>query len=349
MTSAPGAVGAEPAGDDRGLVRTTLDRVRDFHERYAPWLSLGLGVLARALSKQGVDFAPKAVAIVALAWLLPLSVARWLHAPAAGTRESTLRHFVRTASPAVTVLLYKNVLFFLVPIWFGSAHVPSLNMGVPLILAAMALFTCFSRTYRAAVLERPRTRVVWTATVLFVALVPATAVVAFTSPRTSIVIAALLATVVAWVALAPRQSLLSRRGGLAALLVAAPVAALLGAAAPLFPPVPIVCHDHGVGTAVVRRELEGRAGHFPAGTSRVYAWFEVTLPKRDRQEILFQWFHDGEPVGGGLRTTVEGGRKDGYRTWTLHNNPASGHWRVDVLTGRSSQLIARTTFEVGSS
>jgi len=328
-------------------VRATSGRLRRFYEGYAPWISLGLGVLARALSHKGVDFAPKAIAILALAWLLPIAVARWLHEPKPGPPEAKVRKFLRTASPTVTVLLYKNVLFFLVPIWFGSAHIPSLNMGVPLVLAAMALFTCFARRYREVVLERPRARALWTAVVLFAALVPATGVVALTSPRTSIFIAALLATIVAWAALAPSESLLSRKGISAAVSIALPIAGMLGWAAPIFPPVPMVCHDDGVGTAVVKRELEGRAARFPAGTARVYAWFEVTLPKRDRQEIAFQWYRNGAPVGGVFHTAVEGGRKEGYRTWTLHNNPAPGKWRVDLLTGRSSQLIGRASFEVG--
>jgi hypothetical protein len=337
----------QAAATQPGAVRAVAGKLRTFYDRYTPWISLGLGVLARALSHRGVDFAPKAVAIVALAWLLPLVVARWLHEPPEGVVEAKWHRLLRSASPAVTVLLYRNVLFFLVPIWFGSAHLPSLNMGVPLVFAAMALFTCFVRRYREWVLERPRPRVLWTAVVLFAALVPATGVVAFTSPRTSIVISALLATVVAWAALAPNESLLSKRGIVSALVIALPVAGLLGWAAPIFPPVPIVCHDQGMGTAIVKRELEGQAKRFPAGTPRVYSWFEVTLPRRDRQEVIFQWFHEGKPVGGGLRTTVAGGRREGYRTWTLHNAPAPGEWRVDLLTGRSSQLIGRSAFEVG--
>jgi hypothetical protein len=337
----------QAAATQRGAVRAAAGKLRIFYDRYTPWISLGLGVLARMFSHKGVDFAPKAVAIVALAWLLPLAVARWLHEPAVGVVEAKWHRLLRSASPAVTVLLYKNVLFFLVPIWFGSAHLPSRNMGVPLVFAAMALFTCFARRYREWVLERPRPRVLWTAVVLFAALVPATGVVAFTSPRTSIVISALLATIVAWAALAPRESLLSKRGIVSGLVIALPVAGLLGWAAPLFPPVPIVCHGQGVGTAIVKRELEGQAERFPAGTPRVYSWFEVTLPRRDRQEVIFQWFLEGKPVGGGLRTTVAGGRREGYRTWTLRNAPVPGQWRVDLMTGRSSQLIGRSAFEVG--
>ena len=327
-------------------MKNLLDQVKKLHGQYAPWISLGLGVLARGLSHQGVDFAPKAVAIVALAWLLPLAASRWLHAPPEGAHEPRLHHFFRTASPTVTILLYKNVLFFLVPVWFGSANLGSINILVPLLLAAMALFTCFARAYRELVLDEPRVRVLWTAIVLFAALVPATAVVAFTSPRTSIVISALLASAVAWVALAPKANLLSRQGLKSVAEISLPAAALLGLAAPLFPPVPMVCHDHGVGTAVVKRALEGRSKRFPHGTAKVVAWFEVTLPKRDRQQVAFQWYHEGVAVGGPLRATVEGGRKEGFRTYTLHTTPALGAWRVDLLTDRSSQLIGRSSFEV---
>lgn len=330
-------------------MRELLPKVRKFYGQYAPWLSLGLGIVARSLSHEGVDFAPKAVALLALAWLVPIVATRWLHAPAEGQPESKLRNLLRTVSPTVTVMLYKNVLFFLVPIWFGSAHVTSVNVVMPLVLAAMALFTCFSRAYREVVLDEPRVRVLWTAIVLFAALVPATAVVAFTSPRTSIIISALLASAMAWAALAPTETLLSRKGLLSLAQVSLPAAFLLGLAASLFPPVPLVCHDHGVGIGISKRELVGRAKRFARGTARVYAWFEVTLPKRSRQVVTFQWYHEGVPVGSPLHVTVVGGRKEGFRTSTNVPTPAIGSWRVDLLTDKSSQLIGRTTFEVDPS
>lgn len=326
-----------------------LDKLRNLQGRYAPWLSLVLGIVARSLSHQGVDFAPKAVAILAVAWILPVVVARGLHVPEAGQTESRLHHVLRTVSPSVTIMLYRNVLFFLVPIWFGSAHLTSINIVIPMVLAGMALLTCFAQAYREAVLDQPRVRVLWTAMVLFAALVPATAVVAFTSPRTSIVISALVASATAWAALAPKETLFSRKGLRSLAQVSLPAALLLGLAAPLFPPVPMVCHDHGVGTGLAKRELVGRAKRFPRNTGRVYAWFEVTLPKRDRQQVTFQWYHEGVPIGSPLHVTVVGGRKEGFRTSTNVAMPAIGSWRVDLLTDRSSQLIGRTTFEVDPS
>jgi hypothetical protein len=324
-------------------------KLKTFYGRYSPWVSLALGVVARALSHEGVDFAPKAVAILAVAWILPLVVSRWLHPPAEGATESKLHRLLRTLSPTVTVLLYKNVLFFLVPIWFGSAQVTSVNIVTPLALAAMALFTCFARQYREIVLDVPRVRVLWTAVVLFAALVPATAVVAFTSPRMSIVISALLASAMAWAALAPIDRMFSRKGLASLAQVSLPATFLLGLVAPLFPPVPMVCHDHGIGTGLVKRELVGRAKHFPRAVPRVYAWFEVTLPKRHRQHVTFQWYHEGIPVGEPLHVTLVGGRKEGFRTSTNVATPTIGSWRVDLLTDESSQLIGRTTFEVDPS
>jgi hypothetical protein len=328
---------------------SALEKLKKAYGQYAPWLSLGLGVLARALSSEGVDFAPKAIAILAFAWLLPIAASRWLRVPPEGKTESKLHNLLRTASPTVTVMLYKNVLFFLVPIWFGSAHVFSINVVMPLVLAGMALFTCFSHAYREAVLDEPRIRVLWTAVVLFAALVPATAVIAFTSPRTSIMISALVASTMAWAALAPRETLVSKKGLVTLAQIALPAALLLGLAAPLFPPVPMLCHDHGAGTALANRELVGRAKHFAQGTGRVYAWFAVTLPKRDRQRVTFQWYHEGVAVGAPVHVTVVGGRKEGFRTSTNVAMPAIGSWRVDLLTDRSSQLIGRTSFEVDPS
>jgi hypothetical protein len=321
--------------------------VRTFASKYAPWISLGLGIVARVLSKHDIQFAPKAVALLLIAWTLPALVARVLPDPRTGEAEPGWRRAVRTTgAPFVVVVLYKNVLFFLVPIWFGAAHFPSLNMGVPLLLAAMALATCFASWYQRAVIEHPARRVLWSAVVLFAALVPATAVLAFASPRVSLFLAALLATAVATAALRGGADVLSRRAVIGFLVGATPVALLVVLAAPLLPPVPAACLDRGAGTAIVDRELTGRADSFPAGTRRVYAWFAVSLPQRYRQQVFFRWFRDGREVGGAVATTIEGGRTSGYRTATSKTAPSTGRWRAD-LSNELGQLIGRVSFDVG--
>ncbi|HEY8927109.1 MAG TPA: DUF2914 domain-containing protein [Polyangia bacterium] len=322
--------------------------VRRFVDKYAPWLSLALGIVSRILFKHEIDFAPKAVALLLLAWTLPAIVARVLPDPSAGAHEAAWRRLARTTgAPFIVVVLYKNVLFFLTPLWFGAAHFPSLNMGAPLVLAAMALATCFSGWYHHQIIDHPVRRVVWSAVVLFAALVPATAVLALTSPRVSLFLAALASTAAATAALkgGEGESILSRRALTSLLLGATPVAVLVVIAAPLLPPVPAASLDKGAGTGIVSRNLVGRAEAFPRGVRRVYAWFAVSLPNRYRQTVTYRWYRDGHEVGAPVTQTIEGGRASGFRTANWKPVPAIGRWRVD-LSNEMGQLIDRVRFEV---
>src|SRR5579862_7381526 len=100
-------------------------------------------------------------------------------------------------------------------------------MGAPVVLAAMALGTCFAGWYQRAVISHPVRRVLWSAVVLFAALVPAVEVLAFTSPRVSLFISALLATAVATAALKGGDNVLSRRAITSILLGGTPIALLV--------------------------------------------------------------------------------------------------------------------------
>lgn len=326
--------------------------VRKLVSQYAPWLSLALGIGSRVAFKHEIEFAPKAVALLLLAWTLPAIVARVLPDPQPGATEAGWRRLARTTgAPFMVVVLYKNVLFFLVPIWFGAAHFPSLNMGAPLVLAAMALATCFATWYHDQIIAHPVRRVLWSAVVLFAALVPATEVLAFTSPRVSLFLAALTSTAIATAALRGAahgpspEPLLSRRALVGILAGATPVAVLVVIAAPLLPPVPAACLDKGAGTGIANRNLTGRGESFPRGTRRVFAWFAVSLPNRYRQPVEFRWFHDGAAVGGPNTMTIEGGRSSGFRTATSKASPTPGRWRAD-LSNEMGQLISRVTFDV---
>lgn len=88
----------------------------------------------------------------------------------------------------------------------------------------------------------------------------------------------------------------------------------------------MVLHDCGVGTALTKRELVGRADSFPVGTRRVYAWFEVTLPERHRQKVLFHWYREDKQIGTGLYTSIVGAAKTASAPGptTADRSPAPG-------------------------
>jgi hypothetical protein len=328
-----------------------LERAKTLRRRFSPFIALGIGALTRALSHHGVDFAPKAVALLALAWTLPFALARWTGraAPAsarARTRPSLTQRLAEVASTTLVIALFRNVLFFLVPIWFGSATLSSINIAFPLLLAAMAFFSCFDHAYRTRILERPAARTAWGFVILFAALVPAAAVVASMSPRWAVVISAAIAFVVTGAALLPRERLFKRRSRIRIGAAALAGAIVLTWFAPALPPVPIACHHVAFGTAVRDRALDGAAERFPAATPRLYAWFAVTLPAVYHQGIRFQWFHEGTAAAPPIVSTVVGGRKDGFRTWSYLTAPPPGRWRVDLLTD-GDQLICRGSITVG--
>jgi hypothetical protein len=313
-------------------------------KRLTPVGALGMGILSQVFAKHTVTFAPKAVAFLVIAWVLAAGLGVWLPQAGPDGRHARWRNLLRKAAATVSVSLFRNVLFFLVPVWFASSTLGAANMLAPLALAGVALFSCFPQQFRERVLDRPRVRVAWCSAVLFAALVPAAAVEIAASPRLSAAIAA----AVAWTAstlVTSRQALKSRLGRVelaTAALVAAGVCAL---AAPLLPPVPVACREAAAGTGLRNRDIEGQAETFPAGTKRVYAWFAVFAPSHYRQGIRFEWYRDGDRAQRVITKDIVGGREAGFRTSSFISAPKSGAWRVDLLTD-ASQLIARKRFTV---
>jgi len=340
------AIPPEPAPTAGTTIRERLARVdwRKVLEQLTPAIALGLGILSQMQAKHTITFAPKAVALLAVAWALAAGLGEWLPEAKPDERHARWRNLLRKAAALVTVGLFRNVLFFLVPIWFASSTLGAANMFAPLLLAGGALFSCFPNKFRQTMLESPRIRTIYCSVVLFIALVPAAAVEISASPRLSMALAA----GVAWLAssLATSRTPLTTRVGRIELGAGALVAGLIFAlAAPLLPPVPVACTASATGTGVQDREIEGAADRFPAGTKRVYAWFQVQVPRHYRQGIRFEWYRDGDRVGNVSAREIVGGREQGYRTSSSTGSPKPGSWRVDLLTD-ASQLIARRHFVV---
>lgn len=329
-------------------MRLDYDRL---NRRYGPWISILLGVAAVGFVRRGLPFAPVAVAFLVLAWTLAAAAERLLAPPpeplADGvppTVESPFRRLARTAAGTLMVGLYQNVLFYLVPVWAASATWTSVNAAFPVLLAVMAVFSCFEYPYRRLVIDRPSIRALWTSVILFAALVPAAAGHVDLPTRTYLALGAAAAAIAALAVLLPTRSLRSW-GGPAVIACALLAAGLAWIAAPLLPPVPIVCVDSDTGTGLSDRTLTGQADTFPSGTDRVYAWFAVASPPEHREEIAYRTYRDGVPIGRPLSGTVTGGRKHGYRTWTFARSPRPGDWRVDLVTA-SGQIVCRERFRV---
>ena len=206
---------------------------------------------------------------MALAWMLPFALARWTLRGRRGRKKKNgrptfVQRLAELGSTTLVIALFRNVLFFLVPLWFGSATITSVNIAFPLLLGAMALYSCFDRSYRAQVLERPAMRTAWGFLILFAALVPAVAVVASLPPRPAVVISAAIAFLMTGAALLPRERWFRRRSQGHIVVATLAGAFLLTWVAPALPPVPIVCNGSEFGTGV----RDGRSTAPRSGSTR---------------------------------------------------------------------------------
>jgi Protein of unknown function (DUF2914) len=320
----------------------------ELNRRFGPWISLVLGIAAVFYMQRGLGFAPVAVGVLLLAWILAAGLRRITTTPAApeGAPETPQPRWRRLALPIGGTLiasLWQDILFYLLPLWWVSTVMWSSNMVFPTVLVGMALLSCFDHHWRVHVLDQRIVHAIWSATILFATLVPSAAVLGVPL-RIGLAVSAAMAALVAAMVLLPQA--MTRRSKIGATSVAmVMVTTLVVWSAPLFPPVPVTVTTSGAGTAIRDRNLVGEAYSFPSGTQRVYVWFAVSAPARYHQTVRFEWFHDGEPAGGVREAEVVGGRVQGFRTWSSRTAPAPGVWRVELRTN-SSQLIARTSFEV---
>lgn len=79
----------------------------------------------------------------------------------------------------------------------------------------------------------------------------------------------------------------------------------------------------------------------------LYAYTSISAPRGLGEHIFHVWVHDGKEVDR-IALDIQGGRKEGYRTWTHKTNfptNALGDWQVQVVT-EAGQMIGVVRFDV---
>jgi hypothetical protein len=220
-----------------------------------------------------------------------------------------------------------------------------LNSFAPLLLAAMAIFSCFEDRHAEYVLARPIVRTVFSAIVLFATLVAALPVLLRVPLRPTLAVSAALCTILSALAVLPREKLRMRSTWIAMLGGAVLAAILIVIAAPMLPPAPVQRLASATTSKIVDKEPHEPTAEFAVGVERVYAWFAIAAPDKYAQRIRFRWIHDGVPIAKEWETDIVGGRKTGFRTWGAITHPVPGEWKVELLAD-SGQLLGRQHFSV---
>lgn len=311
--------------------------------------SLTGGVLTLFVFRRGLPNVAYLVGYLLLLWLV-FAVLVELRQPLAesGRRSGRL---VITAADYTIQTLYHGLLLFVLPAYWASTTLTSLNVIFLVVLVVLALLATFDPWYRAIVHPRPWAGYVFFVISIFAALNVALPLVGL--PPFGALMASAFAASLAITPVVRRAGGRTWRAALRVTVAVGVVAAALAAVgrawippAPLFMARSAILWDvldldniEALPTAITAAEVKERG---------LVAYTAIYAPAGLRQSVSHVWRHRGRVVETVSLAPVLGGRREGYRTYsrkTSFPDDAEGRWSVDVVTA-SGQLIGRLRFRI---
>jgi hypothetical protein len=334
------------ADEDRRLtVLSFLNR----HERllwglHSLW-ALALGVVVMWAGARNYAWLRVTIFHLAFLWVASLFVPALVDRPGAGTKW---RGRVRLVVNYFAKNFYQQLLFFLLPIYYGSASAWSANLLFVVFLAASAVLSTFDVFFDQHLSVRRGLTALFFAFNLFACINVMLPVLWSISNSVALRVSALLA-VAAFATIRYEFGELARRRTRVQVGVAAMALVLLVALGrPFIPPAPLRVLQTEFGTGINRSafDVTGPIASLPAGwTGRVYGVTSIYAPLGLHDRVGHRWYQDGKLVFTSAFYLIEGGRPEGFRLWTSAqtSNVHSGtRLSVEVWT-EAGQLVGRGT------
>ena len=306
------------------------------------------GLLTLFVFRRGLPHVALIVGYVLLLWLLVTILVQARDVLRASERRT--HRLVLTATEYVVQTLYHAVLLFLLPAYWASTTLTSINVVFLLALVILALITTFDPWYQALVQPRPWAGYVFFLVSIFGALNLALPLIGL-PPVAALGVAAWLAVIALTPAVCRARGWSWPRGLLATTSVGMLVTslALLGRAA--IPPAPLFVANAQLAWNVPAVDSLAPPSPIPAAAllqNGLVAYTSIYAPAGLKQPVDHVWRLDGEIINVIRLSPVEGGRREGYRTYSRKTSfPADprGRWTIDVTTA-TDQLIGRLRFRV---
>ncbi len=331
---------------------------RSMHRRYSRlfwtlhsiWALISGGIVL-VLAHNRFGFLPWVVLFLTLTWVSTLFFSR-LSAGRDSTRVRVARGFVSY----LTRVMYQETLFFLLPFYFYSTTFPSWNSAYIIVLAGLAILSCFDRMFDR-LLRTSR----WFAQAFF-AFVTYSALQFFLPLLLHVKIqnGAYLAAGLAFFAslpLAYSNHELRQPRRIAFIVVAiAVIVGILKVGRELLPPVPLRLTDLSFGTGIEPRTLE-LENEFPEGKPisaaslsdrRLVLRATIFSPGRLPLRVQIHFLKGRTTLRTSRNLDVVAHRR-GFRVWYAINTGAKGlapgKYRAEVWTSEG-QLVGRQEMQV---
>lgn len=311
--------------------------------------SLVGGVLTLFVFRRGLPHVGWIVGYLLLLWLLVAVLVQARDTLQASDKRA--HRLVLTATEYTVQTLYHGVLLFLLPAYWAATTLSSPNAVLLVLLAALALLATIDPWYRALVHPWPWFGYVFFMVSMFGAMNLALPLVGV-PPFAALLIAAWLAVV----GLTPAVRRARQWRWITAVVVTTiaglAAAAVIGRWCVVVPPAPMFLARAELGWTVGTLDsLEPVAGAIRATDLHergLVAHTAIYAPAGLRQPVEHVWRRDGRIINVVRLTPVQGGRREGFRTFsrkTAFPSDSVGRWSVDVTT-ESGQLIGRLRFRV---
>jgi hypothetical protein len=323
-------------------LRRHQDKLWWLHSLYA--LALGIGFMW--LGRRNFAFLRVAVFHIGFIWLSSIGLAQILNRSLLSP-QWTAR--LRLAVNFFNKNLYQQMLFFVLPIYYGSATLGSRNLAFVCLVALSALLSTLDVIYDRHLSSRRQLTAVFFAFNLFVLVNAMLPILWSVSNTLATRISAILA-LVGYLTLAyPNFRFRAVRLG-ASLAIGLVIFALVEFGRPFIPPAPLRLTGVEFGDAFDRESLRMVAplAELKAeGARRVYGLSAVKAPLGLREKLQHLWFRDGALVCASPFYEIVGGREDGFRLWTSCEFPIiqpASTLRLEVET-EGRQLIGRAVLK----
>ena len=307
------------------------------------------GLLTLFVFRRGLPRVSLIVGYLLLLWLLVALLVQ-VRETLSGS-ERRISRFVLTATEYTIQTLYHGVLLFLLPAYWAATTLTSPNAFFLALLIVLALLATFDPWYRAVVHPFPWFGYVFFLVSIFGALNLALPLVGV-PPFWALLISAWLAVLALTPAVCRARAWRWRTGLVVTALVGLVVAGAAGLRPIVIPPAPLFLASKSLGWTVGTIDsLEPIAGSIRAADLQQHglvAYTAIYAPAGLRQPVEHVWRREGRIINVVRLTPVEGGRQEGYRTFsrkTAFPTDSVGRWTVDVMTA-SGQLIGRLRFRV---
>lgn len=324
------------------------------HETLLWWLhsAWALAIGAGVAWLGGRDFRLLRVAFWQLAfiWLTSLLLPKLVQ----GERLSPpMRAWLRLGVNYFQKNFYQQILFFALPVYWGSVTIGSTNLLFVILVAVSAVLSTFDVVYDRHLSVRRSLTALFLAFNLFAWANVALPVLWSISNADAMRVAAVVAVVAYATLRFHARDLLDRRVLALLGILCLGLFAGLEVGRGIVPPAPLRLASATFGTGIARTPpvVSGPLTALPAAwEGRVYAVTAIQAPLGLKDRLRHRWVVGGTTVYVSPYYTVTGGRSQGYRLWTslmLRHLSGQRALRLDIET-EGGQLVGRAELPVGA-